>query len=140
MKYFLILFLFTTSTTFAQSKASISALGAKLDTINVQTQLDELGLTVIFNISGIEKASTVSVGVGTLSLTADGISTIFDVVKDNRAYFLVQQNMRFKVESGTVTVFVHLDGKLADYQDKYAIVKITDKEGNTSEPQSVVLH
>lgn len=143
MKHFLFLILFslTTYTAFAQSKCSISALGASLDTtLNAQTQLDEIELSVIFNISGIGQANTISVGVGALSLTADGISTIFEVVKEGKTYFLVEQNMRFKVESGTVSVFIHLNGKPEDYQNKYAIVKITDKEGHTSNPQSVLIH
>ena len=136
-----ILFLLVTYTTFAQSRCSISALGASLDTtVNAQTQLDEIELSVIFNISGIAQANTVSIGVGALSLTADGISTIFEVVREGKLYYLVEQNMRFKVESGTVNVFIHLDGKPVDYYNKYAIVKVTDKEGRTSAPQSVIIH
>jgi len=143
MKRYLLLILISLSTytTFAQSKCAISALGASLDTtLNAQTQLDEIELSVIFNISGIGQANTISVGVGVLSLTPDGISTIFEVVKEGKSYYLVEQNMRFKVENGTVNVFIHLDGKPEDYQNKYAIVRVTDKEGHASEPQSVVIH
>ena len=144
MKHFILLtlFLLTIHTIYAQqSKCSISALGASLDTtLNAQTQLDEIELSAIFNVSGIGQANTISVGVGALSLTADGISTIFEVVKEGKEFYLVEQNMRFKVVNGTVNVFIHLDGKPGDYQNKYAIVKVTDKEGHTSEPQSVVIH
>ena len=143
MKHFFIfiLFLLAGTTHAQQSKCAISALGASLDTtLNAQTQLDEIELSVIFNISGIGQANTISVGVGVLSLTPDGISTIFEVVKEGKSYYLVEQNMRFKVENGTVNVFIHLDGKPEDYQNKYAIVRVTDKEGHASEPQSVVIH
>ncbi|MDB5274756.1 MAG: hypothetical protein JWO58_3123 [Chitinophagaceae bacterium] len=128
------------SCVFAQSKTSISAIGATLFTgINEQTQIDDMGLSVIVNLTSVEKANTVSIGVGATSLTADGISTIFEVVKANRTFYLVEQNVRAVIENGTVTVFVHLNGKPEDYQGKYAIVRVTDKEGHTSPSESVLI-
>ena len=64
---------------------------------------------------------------------------IFEVVKEGKYYYLVEQNLRFKVENGTVNVFIHLNGKPEDYQNKYAIVKVTDKEGKTSPSVSVLI-
>lgn len=131
-------FMIISYTAVAQSKATISSLGAKLDsTLNAQTQLDDMGLSVIFSIQGIQYANTVTIGVGSVSIVTDGINTIFEVVRDGKMYYLVEQNMRFKVDNGTVTVFIHLNGKPEDYLSKYAIVRITDKEGHSSEPQSV---
>jgi hypothetical protein len=119
-------------------KSTITSVGARLVTdINEQTQTDDMGLAVTLRIEGVQYANTVSIGVGTLSLTADGISTIFEVVKDNRAFYVVEQNIRAKVENGMVTVFVHLVGNLTDYKGKYAIVSVTDKEGHVSPIQSV---
>lgn len=116
-----------------QYKSTITSVGARLVTdLNEQTQTDDMGLAVTLRVEGIQYANTLSIGVGTLSLTADGISTIFEVVKDNRAFYVVEQNVRAKVENGMVTVYVHLVGNMADYKGKYVIVSVTDKEGHVS--------
>lgn len=139
LKFLFVIVLFSCSYVQAQ-KSTITSLGARLITdLNEQTQTDDMGLAVTLNVNGVQYANTLSIGVGALSLTADGISTIFAVVKDNRAFYVVEQNVRSKVENGMVTVYVHLVGKLEDYKGKYAIVNVTDKEGNTSPTMSVLI-
>ena len=135
---FLFVIIFLSCTYVQAQKSTITSLGARLVTdLNEQTQTDDMGLAVTLRVDGIQYANTLSIGVGTLSLTADGISTIFEVVKDNKAFYVVEQNVRSKVENGMVTVYVHLVGNLTDYKGKYAIVSATDKEGHVSPVQSV---
>lgn len=123
-----------------QPKCKVLSLGAAYiadSTGEVLVGSFSTALRATLHIEGIAFATSVSIGVGTTPLSPDGITTIFEVIKDNRSFFLVEQNQRYPVDAGMVKVLLPASDKKEDYVGHYLIVQVTDKEGKISAPVSV---
>ena len=92
-----------------------------------------------FNVTTIDTLATVKFGFGKTASIMEQDVILYQVVKEKGNYFMAGNSLKLLVVGGVAIAQVPVSQQAHEYIGKYLIVQGTDKKGNTTSLQSVLI-
>ncbi|MDB5256585.1 MAG: hypothetical protein JWM14_1280 [Chitinophagaceae bacterium] len=130
------------SFSFAQNspgRVSAPTCSFLLSMSEVSTTTANLNASCTFGVTAIDTINTIKIGFGRTSSVIDQDAVVYRVIKEQSGYFLVGNSLKLVVLNDKATALIPASMPAHTYKGKYLIVVATDKSGNTSPVQSVLI-